>query len=732
MTGITASHHRRGLNIYDYFRVLKKWQWTIVTVLVAAVVLAALYSFIATPVYKATVQILIERQTPWLLDQKKIVEQMDNLNEEFYHTQYKLLESRALAKRVADKLQLKNNPYYASLFAKAGGDANELQKQRAEEKLVDSLLQGVTVSPIRQSRLVDVSFSHADPNFAALVVNTLARSYIELSLEFNFAASQEASVWLKKKQTEAREKLEESEAKLNKYKRDHNIVTMEDKENITAQKLEQLNKELVTAQTRRMESETRFKEINKGKPIPQVINNPLIQTLKTQEAKIIAEHSELSRKFGEGHPRMIQLTNELSATRGKIAQETAQVTQSIQNEYHMAQLQEQNLKAALNAQKMDTQDMDERSIQYRMLLRDVETNRALYENMLKSLKTTTASENTPATNIHIVYPASVPDNPVSPRKSRNILLGGLLGLVLGAGLSMVLENLDTTITTMDDVQGWLEVPSLAIIPHLDLPDHDPVTESPGLVVHHGTLPLASESYRVLRTSIFFSTPDHGPRILLLTSSVPGEGKTLTVANLGIAMAKAENDVLLIDSDLRRPSLNRLFNIPSEPGLTNFLVGEIDNIPAVATMTPHLFLVPSGTTSPNPSELIGSGRMREFLSRAREDFSFIIMDSPPLISVTDAALLARYSEGVVLMIRYETVPRKVAREARDKLLEVKSNLLGVVLNDVPLERDSYYHKYYSHYYHDNLNMNNVKAANNYAHSLLYPQEILKKLKNYFRG
>ena len=301
---------------------------------------------------------------------------------------------------------------------------------------------------------------------------------------------------------------------------------------------------------------------------------------------------------------------------------------------------------------------------------------------------------------------------------------------MGVTLSLVLENLDTTITTIDDVQGWLEVPNLAIIPHLDLPDHDPLIESPGLVVHHGTQPLAAESYRVLRTSIFFSAPDQGPRILLLTSSVPGEGKTLTVANLGIAMAKTEKEVLLIDSDFRRPALNRLFNIPMEPGLTNYLVGETDDLPVVPTMTPHLFVVPAGTTSPNPSELIGSGRMQEFLSRARENFSFIIMDSPPLISVTDATVLASHSDGVVMVIRYETVPRKVAVEARDKLLDVKSNLLGVVLNDVPLERESYYHKYYSRYYYDHDKIDNNKTVNNYISSLSNSKGILEKLKTYF--
>ena len=296
-----------------------------------------------------------------------------------------------MAKKVAEKLNLKSNPSYASIFRDLPPNADDAMKQRAEESLISAVLKKVEVKPVRQSSLVDVSFSDPDPKFAATVVNTLAQCYIEQSLDLRFAASQEAAVWLKEKLIEGRKKLEESEAKLNQYKRDHNIVALDDKESITAQKLEQLNKDLIAAQTHRMEAETRFKEVSRGQPISQVLNNPLIQTLKGQEAKIIAEQSELSRKFGPEHPRMIRLNNELAATRGKIGAEMGQIVQAIKNEYYMAKAQEENLKGALEKQKGETQDLGDRNIEYRVLLRDVETNRALYENMLKSLKTTTAS-----------------------------------------------------------------------------------------------------------------------------------------------------------------------------------------------------------------------------------------------------------------------------------------------------------------------------------------------------
>jgi succinoglycan biosynthesis transport protein ExoP len=695
---VTAVHHR-GRSIHDYLRIFVKRRWTILAVLVTVVSLAALKTFTATPIYQATVQLLIERHPPRVLE-TQTQPSYDYYGEEFYQTQYKLLESRALAKKVADKLKLKSRPPYSKMFADLPADVDQTTNQRLEESLVDAVAGGIEVEPVRTSRLVNVSYSSPDPKFAAEVANTLGQAFIEQSLDLRFAASQEAAQWLKRKLAEARKKLEESEAKINQYKRQHNIVAVEDKESITAQKLEQLNRELVTAQTKRMEVETRFREVNAGHPIAQVLENPLIQTLKAEEAKLITEHSELSKKFGEGHPRMIQLNQELAATRGKINAEIGVVKQTIKNEYNMAKSQEENLKKALEQQKNVTQDQSDVGIQYRVLLRDVETNRALYENMLKSLKTTTATENVPATNIRIVYPALVPEVPVSPRKTRTLTLATALGLFFGIGLALLLETLDTTIKTPEEVEKWLEIPNLALIPHIDTEAHP--GEAPELVVFHGHQPLASEAYRVLRTSILFSSPGQTPRLLLVTSTLPMEGKTLTTANLATAMAQAEGDVLLIDADLRRPTLHQLLGVPREPGLSNFLVGKTDELPVVATLVPHLFLIPAGAIPPNPSELLGSERMQELLNRAQERFALTILDSPPLVSVTDAAILSTQVAGVLLVIKAEHVPQKAARDAKNHLVELHAHLLGTVLNDVPLQKESYYYRhyrYYSSYYAD---------------------------------
>ena len=695
-TNIPPVHHYQH-SLHDYPGILLKRRWAFLAVFIGIVATIAFYSFTATPIYKATVQLLIERQTPRLLEQQPGSYEYSSNNEEFYQTQYKLLESRALGKIVADKLQLKNNPVYAAIFQRLPANADEALKQQAEESLVRAIAREVEVTPIRQSSLVNVSFSDPDPKLAARVVNTLAQCYIQQSLDLRFAASQEGADWLQQKLTEARKKMEDSEARLNEYKKEQNIVTSEDKETLTAQKLEQLSKDLLAAQTQRMEVETRFNAVSQGRPISQVLNNSLIQTLKGQEARLIAEQSELSRKFGESHPRMIQINNELAATRGKIGVEMSQIVQSIKNEYQMAKAQEENLKAALDAQKQSTQDMSDRSIQYRVLLRDVETNRALYENVLKSLKTVTTTENQPATNIRIVYPATVPEAPSYPRKTRNMLIASVLGVVFGIALALGLENLDTTLKTPEELEGWLGIPNLAMIPHIEVSAGNPVEESPELIVHHGSQPLASESYRGLRTSILFSTPDQAPRVLLITSSLPGEGKTLTAANLATAMAKAGPPVLLVDCDLRRPSLHTLFQVPREPGLTNFLVGDVNELPLVETQVPNLMVMPAGKIPPNPSELLHSARMKKLFALALEKYGRVVVDSPPLITVTDAAILATLVEGVILVVKAEGVPRKAAIQARNVLTEVKAPLLGAVFNNIPTIGKRGYGYYYSQYY-----------------------------------
>ncbi|OGP72716.1 MAG: hypothetical protein A2Y80_10375 [Deltaproteobacteria bacterium RBG_13_58_19] len=686
----------RGRTLHDYLQILLKRRVAILGVFLAVVASVALYSFRVTPIYQATVRIMIERHLPRLANMRETL-LFDSHSEEFYQTQYKLLESRILVKKLVDRLKLDKHPDYAHLFKKSNSDSPGAGK-RSEENLVDEILSGIKVSPIRSSSLVDVSYTNPNPEFATQVVNTLAQCYIDLSLDLRFTASQEEAGWLQQKLTDARKKLEESETDLNQYKKEQNIIAPEDKETITAQKLGELNRELVAAQTRRLEAETRFKEIKQAKDIPQVLNNPLIQNLMAQEAKLITDRSELALKFGELHPRLNRLNQEIATINERIKALISRINQSITNEYNMALAQEHNLQKALEEVKGETQDLSDRTIHYRVLLRDVETNRALYENMLKSLKETTATENVPATNIRIINWARTPEVPISPRKMGNLFLGAFLGLLLGGAVAFGLEHLDTTLKNPEEVESWLEIPSLGIIPHLEIEECSSTVSCPELIVYNSNGDLAAEGYRVLRTNILFSSPGRAPSSLLVTSALPQEGKTLTAANLATALAMGEPSVLLVDADLRNPSLHRIFNLPADPGLSNYLVGDTDELPIVPTLVPNLFLVPSGKIPPNPADLLGSERLHEFLHQAQKQFHQVILDSPPLLLLADASILATQVRGVLLVVKAGTSPRKSIREAMNQLLGVNANLLGAVLNDVLPERGDYYSYYRYHPYY----------------------------------
>ncbi len=359
-----ANVPRRSLQ--DYIYILMKRRWLVLTVFLAIVVTAVLYSFTATPIYKANTQLLIERDTPRVLDVRDI---MPASGEEFYQTQYKLLESRALARRVMEKLQLKENDRFSPIFDQLPEDADPVEVQRAEERLMGSLLLKMEVIPIRNSRLVDVSIFDSDPLFAARLANTFAQSYMDHALDMRYSAAQETSRWLQLKIKEAREKLEESETMLNEYKKDKDITAPEDKENITAQKLEQLNRELVTAQTRRLEAETRYIQGNRENNLPEILNSPVIQSLRASEAKLFGDRSELAQKFGDQHPRLLMLDQQLAAIRSTIQAEIKRVVHSIKNQYQVAREHEEKLKNALEEQKIASQEMSDRGIQYQVLWR---------------------------------------------------------------------------------------------------------------------------------------------------------------------------------------------------------------------------------------------------------------------------------------------------------------------------------------------------------------------------
>jgi exopolysaccharide transport family protein len=694
-------------HIYDYLRTLYKWRRIAIVCFIIIVGTVSIASFVMTPVYRATTRILIEREAPKVLNMQELLP-IDMVSTDFYQTQYKILQSRSLALRVIQALNLSENPVFNPKKSRNGPMRT---KQERETALVGRILGSLKIDPIRNSRLVDISFDSTDRQLAADIANMVAKGFIEQNMGWKSETSNEAKDFLTKQIEEQKKTLEESEQALQNYKEQYGIVQLtplagdKEKENIAMQKLGGLTGRLVDEQSKRVEVEARYKEVQdllaKGAPlesIPQVMDNYLIMRLKENEARLVTQMSELSQKFGEKHPKMVQLRSELEANRQKIRQESQNVLMSIKNELAIAQAREANARRAVEGQKAEAQKMSERSIQYSVLLREVEKNRELYENLLKRLKETSVASELGTTNVRIVDKAEVPRSPARPKPVQNILLSIVVGLFMGCGLAFFFEYLDNTIKTPDDIQKYTGAPCLALVPTVNFSEEigQGVSNSE-IIVHHKPKSTVAEGFRSLRTAVLFSSPDNPPKTILVTSFIPKEGKTFITANLALVIAYAGESVLLIDADMRKPQLHKLFELENRKGLSNVIMGEE---PAIhhSVLHENLDVLTCGPVPPNPAEVLGSKRMAEFVEQVKGRYDKIIIDTPPVSSVTDAVVLSRLVDSVIYVVHGGTTTKETAMYGSKVMRDVGSNVIGAVLNNIDIGRESYYYSHYYHYYY----------------------------------
>ncbi|HEY3277349.1 MAG TPA: polysaccharide biosynthesis tyrosine autokinase [Syntrophorhabdaceae bacterium] len=700
----------KEVHIYDYLRVLYKWRKQAIIFLAAIVFTVTVASFLMTPIYKGSTRILIEREAPKVLNMQDVMPiSLDAVSTDFYQTQYKILQSRTVALRVVKTLNLAANPLFNTTKFPKG---REPDKRTLDLILAERLLKRYKVQPIRNSRLVDLSFESPSPQFAADVTNAIAQSFIVNAMESKTNTSQEAKEFLTKQIEDQRRQLEESEQALQNYKEKYGIVQLtqvpgqKESENIAMQRLTGLTSNLIQAQTVRLETEARYREVkdllDKGasyEAIPPISNNYLIQQLKVQEAQFEAQMSEFSQKFGEKHPKMIQLKKELDGVRQKIKTEAQQVIISLKNEYQIARAKEDSARGAMNAQKAEAQKLSEHGIQYGVLSREVEKNRELYENLLKRLKETSVVRELGTTNISIVDYAELPRVPERPKKAQYILLSFLVGVFLSVGLAFFLEYLDNTVKVPQDIETIMDIPCVALIPTINFAEElgDTSAANHELIVFHKPKSTVSEAFRSLRTAILFSFPVNSHRTLLLTSCVPREGKTFITANFALVMAYSGESVLLIDADMRKPQTHAVFGLSNEKGLSNAIVGEEPRIHK-SVLHEKLDIMTSGPIPPNPAELLGSKHMTDLLESLKQKYDNIIIDSPPLTSVTDPIILSRLVDGVISIVHGGTTTRDMARRGAAQLRDINARLIGAVLNNIDIGKENYYYSHYYNYYY----------------------------------
>ena len=728
---------QKQLNIQDYVRVILKHQWTILTVFAIIVVSVTIFSFTATPIYKGTTRIVIEKENPKVVSIQEVMS-VDSSGLDYYQTQYKIIESRAVANDVIKRLNLEKNEKFnprPGFIAEAWdwitspiAYIKSLLKTEKKENLagmqgiadpvsplVGKFISGITVSPIRNSRLVDISYESSDPVLAAQITNTLARAYIDLNMQTKLKATQDAVAWLNQQVEQEKKKVEQAEQNLLRYKQDKGIITdfSSNVETITAQKLAEINKQVLESTAKRVEAETRFRQARglESNPeaagsIPEVMSNSLIQEIKKQEVEIYKKLSELSKRYGSNHPQIIALNNEIKSLNARKAAEIQRIVNTLQNEYRVALAREQSLRGSLGQQRGESLSMNEKAIDYGVLKREAETSRDMFDLLVKRFKEASLTEDIRTGNIRVIDPAEVPKSSVKPKKMQNILLAIIVGLSMGLGLAFFLEYLDNTIKIPEEISSILKIPYLGPVPAIaatedeegggKAEDRMPVDD---LIALHSPKSTASESYRGIRTSILFSAADASPQVILICSSGPREGKTITSANIAITMAQSGSKVVIIDCDMRRPKLHKLFSAERNLGMSNILVNNCTLDEAIIhTSIPNVDIIPSGPIPPNPSELLQSHHMKSLIEELRTRYERVIIDSPPVTAVTDAVILASFVDGVVVVIRAHETHREMIKNGIGQLKAVNAHILGAVLNGVDMGRDSYYYYQYYYYYY----------------------------------
>ncbi len=718
----------RELHLRDYLRVVLRRKWIVIAFFLISVTTILFGTFLMKPVYRASVVIKIDKENPNVVNFKDVYE-VERATDSYYQTQYKILKSRSLAKRVIRSMALDQNPEYGgySLSQKPQGEKiAEPSSPGADEEvnpsLIDKFLRNLNVEPQPNSRLVKVSFDSYSPILASNVSNEVAKTFIKLNIESKFDATLQARDWLEKQLEDMKAKVERAEEALNGYVAKNGIVflTQNDSsdakeskgQNMVTKRLGDLSTQLVQATSERVTKEVTFRESQRqnGEAIAAVQNSPLIQGLQKDLASSESEYAQLSKIYKPDYPKMVRLKEQTNQLKKRIEAETRKALEGLRVDYEAAVKKENYLTSALEKYKSEVAGQNEKMVQYQILKRDAEANRELYIGLLQRLKEVGVTASLTASNVQILDRAETPRGPYKPNTRKNMMIAIMVGLLGGIGLAFFVEYLDNTVKTSDDIEKEVALPSLGLVPELSKKG-ERGSAVPIITYEDKKSPL-SEAYRSIGTYIQFSSAARPPKSMLVTSARQGEGKTTTVINIGVTLVHTYGKGVIIDSDMRRPQIHRIFDVDNSRGLSAFLAGHIelgDNL-VRKTKVENLDVIPSGIIPPNPSELLSSYRFRDLLAGLLPIYSFVLIDSPPILGLSDSLVLSTLMDGVIMVTRAGATPKDAAVQARKLLQGVNAKILGVVLNGMTAADLKYgsYSYYYSHYYGDGYDDNREKS------------------------
>ncbi len=754
---MNPSNTRKEIDLLDIWRVALKRKWIILACAGVIVILAALYSFSKVPLYQANATILIENPASSMLDIQDAFRNPTYTGYDYtgvyFNTQLRLLTSRTLAEKVARKLNLaerlqdgredsnqknifrmfKDFITLRWIFSKESSSVQDesplnimMPEKNPNEIYAFRVLGGLKVLPVEETRLVRLGYVSSNPVLAADIVNGVAEEFINYSVEMRYEVTQQTSEFLSEQIAQLRTELSAKERELQKYGEEKKLLYLDDQESSVVSKFGDLDSAFTQAQIDRIRAEASYRELRDISldSLPQYISNPVIQNLKTEYTQLLSSYDEKLKVFKPSYPEMVGMRARLESLESQITNEISKAREAALSDYRAALNKEKSLSELLETQRQDVVKTNNNAILYNSLRIEVENKRALLNSLVSRQNETLVSarlRGLKSSNIKIIDRALVPGAPFSPNTSRNLALALLLGLFVGAGAAFFIDYLDNTVKGPEDADRIVDLPSLGVIPLISLDGkrrtqgysaysysygseenkETPKIRQFELINHYYPKLSVSEDYRTLRTSIMFSHADEEPRAIAFSSAFPQEGKTSTLVNTGVSFAQLEKKIVLIDADMRKPRLHKIFNIRNLTGLSSYLTGKEGTAEILQQSTlENIWVIPSGPHPPNPAELLESKRMKQLVRELKQQFDFILLDTPPVMAVVDAVIVSAAVDGTVVVLKVNKTTRKALAGTVQALNKSKAEIIGIVYNEMEMRgRGAYspYHSYMNTYY-----------------------------------
>jgi polysaccharide biosynthesis transport protein len=723
---VPDAHDDDAIDLRRYWTVLLRRKWTIVAAVALALLVGLVTTYNATPMYRSTLLLQIEPQTDQFLEFQQKVSLGEpssgwSSSGDYYQTQYELLKSASLARRVIDQLGLEaaqaprreGTPSFLSelksmaagwmsqVGPQGGPDAPDASAPR-KPNLEGALLGNLTIAPVRDSRLVHVQYDSPNPKEAAAVANAIGENFINMSLERRYEARSYAKRFLEERIQQVRASLEDSEQRLLAYAREREIVNLDDKLGGIMKTLDAMNQSLVQAEAGRIQAEAEYTGAlqGTGPATLKILDSAVIQELKKRKGELDLKYQEDLKVYKPGYPAMQQLRSQIAEIDQQIDKEIGSIRDAVKAEYQSKVREQATLQARVRELKSEILALQDGSTDYQGLKREVDTNRQLYDGLLQRMKEVGVVAGISTNNISIVDRAQVPGAPFKPSLKKNLTMSLTIGLILGVLLAFLFEQLDDTVKSSEDVESRVHAPVLGILPMVSGKEARSAGGDVALLAANDPKSPLAEAARSLRTSLLFATTEGAPKILHLTSAMPGEGKTTAAASVAITFAQAGSKVLLIDGDLRSPSVHSVFGLTNSRGLTNYLAGDTKPVEiAQPTQVARLFVITSGPLPPNPVELLSSAKMLDLLSLSSERFDYVVLDGPPVIGLADALVLANLARGTLFVVDAGRTRFGAIEGAVKRLRGANAPILGAVIDRMARAGHGYGYGYgYDYHYH----------------------------------